>query len=367
MNEVGYRFAQRHKWGLAAGIVLFGGMFLFCLFAAVIHDSRFLPFSLFWLVPLTASLIALRVTKRGHLFFGPDHVTQLGWRDQLLTIQSVTLVKWRPITRRVRLCSPQGKLTVNLDNFERPDQIKIIHELRTRCSRARHLGWPRFCHQHAVKLIDELSTSPPFSDLNPGPTDGEYLMSQKRFAMEWAIVSGFCSLGWLAFVGLAITDLWQLNGLFVFRQSSVQASAMAFVPILIAWIVWLVMVWRFPKEGRIRKKKVHDELDRKQIKRAKIIGIPIFVFGSIWTIASYFALESVFGFSQDVSGTLALLTLFAMMIAAAAIDGFLHEDDIRQIDFEPALNRWEQCEQAQLKIRRPRIPGRRQQDPFIIS
>ncbi len=134
MNEVGFRFEQRHKWSLVAGSFVFGGLVLFCTFAAVVEDPRFTLASLFWLVPLAGCQIALREIKRGHLFFGPDHVTLLGWRDRFLPIHSVSLVKWRPTTRRVKLYSPQGKLTIKLDQFEFSDRVKIIHELRTRCA-----------------------------------------------------------------------------------------------------------------------------------------------------------------------------------------------------------------------------------------
>ena len=366
MNEVGYRVTQRHKWALLAGIFFFGGMIVLSIFAAIVEDPPVIAFALIWMVPLSVSLVALRDIQRGHLYFGPDHVTRLGWRDRILPIQSVRKVKWRSKTRGVKLYSPRGNLTINLDKFEIPDQVKIIHDVRTRCAHAQHLDWPRFCHQRAIKLVDELNAPPHNPTPNRELADGEYIMSRKRYGTEWAVVTAVCSIGWLAFVGLTSTGSWQLNELLASRQLTMQASALAIVPILAAWIGWSFFVWQYPREGRIRKKHVGGEKDQLQIKRAKKFGIPIVLFGAIWTFASYYAFQSFFGFSDDVAVTLAILTLVVILVSASAIGGFLSEEEIKQTDFEPALNRWNEFEQAQLRVRRPRIPGRRQKDQFII-
>ncbi len=191
-------------------------------------------------------------------------------------------------------------------------------------------------------------------------------MSRKRFGAEWAVVSGICSLGWLAFIALTSSNSGQPNEMLASRELAVQTSAFAVIPILVMWIGWSVLVWMYPKGGRIRKKEGRDELDQRNIKRFKKFVFPALLVGGIWAFVSDYALESVFGFSPDVAGVLAMLILLAIIVATGSIAGLLHEDEIKQADFQPSLNRWEQYEQAQLKIRRPRIPGRRQQDPFVI-
>jgi hypothetical protein len=367
MNEVGYRFEQRPSRGLVAGNVVFGGLSLLCLGLAVVAEPVFGLLAVFWLVPLAGGLLEIRNQKRGHLFFGPDHVTQLGWRDRMLPIQSIARVKWRPITRQAKLYSPSGNMTVSFAKFAAPDRVKIIHELRTRSARAKHLQWPRFCHQYAVKLLDKLDAAPLEPDPVQEPVENEYVVSRKRFGAEWGVVSVIVSLGWLAMVALASTDSLQLNELLASRQLAMQSSAMAVVPILAIWIFWSLLVWRYPREGRIGKKEVRNEADRKSFKRVKTFGIPMLVFGAIWTIATKYALESVFGFSPDLAAGLAMLTFLAIFMAVAATGGLLHNEEINKTDFEPSLNRWHQYEQAQQKIRRPRIPGRRQQEPYIIK
>lgn len=140
--------------------LLFGSATAFCFAFSFFDDERpvaWLVMGAFWGCPLLFAIYTLIAYYREWLTLDGRRVCQQTvFVQRELTLDDSVRIKWRTWAQggSIVIQSPQARIPIHLQNFEKEKGIALIKQLRDSLPLESQLGWEMFCLRHALPLVE---------------------------------------------------------------------------------------------------------------------------------------------------------------------------------------------------------------------